>query len=141
MRERAGFVGYQLASALQWDRTKVSKIENGRTLPSEADIHAWVTACGFDGSQGEALAEELVALRDEGAVLHQRWRQRLRGGQAAIQSEWDELIRAAKMIFNFEMAATPGLLQTPDYARSMMLQAVRFHGASEDGIEPALAAR
>jgi transcriptional regulator with XRE-family HTH domain len=140
MRERAGFAGYQFADTLDWDRTKVSKIENGRTMPSEADIRAWVAACDYT-TKADSLADELIALRDEGSALHQRWRRRLRDGQVAIQTEWDELIRAAEAIFNFEMAAIPGLLQTTDYARAMMLQAVRFHEASEDGIEPAIAAR
>jgi len=136
MREAAGLTGEQLAEATQWDRTKVSKIENGRTYPTAADIRRWAAACGQRGA-----ADELVALGEEGQALHTQWRQRLHGGQVAIQTEWDELVRAATAIFNFELAAVPGLLQTPDYARSMMLQAVRFHGASVDGIDAAIAAR
>lgn len=38
--------GSALARALDWPQTKVSKIERGAQLPSQADLTAWVEAAG-----------------------------------------------------------------------------------------------
>src|SRR6185437_14379074 len=44
MRKAAGLTGDQLAVRLGWTRAKVPKIENGRQMPTEADIKAWAEA-------------------------------------------------------------------------------------------------
>jgi hypothetical protein len=45
------------------------------------------------------------------------------------------------MIRNFEIVIIPGLLQTPEYVRYRMLEAVRNYGAAEHGIDEAVTAR
>ena len=49
--------------------------------------------------------------RDAQAV-HRQWRHKLRGGHAALQAEFDTLVRGATRIRNFEVMLIPGLLQT-----------------------------
>jgi transcriptional regulator with XRE-family HTH domain len=137
MRRAARLTGDQLAGQLGWSRAKVPKIENGHQMPSEQDVMDWVAACG----QAENVADELLAMLNEGQALHRQWRQRLRHGHAAIQTEWDTLIRQASVIRNFEIVVIPGLLQTPEYARHRALEAVRNYGAAEDGVDAAIAAR
>ncbi len=137
MRMAAGLTGAQLASALGWAPSKVPKIENGHQMPSEQDIMGWVAACG----QPDSMADELLALLNQGQAEHRQWKQRLRRGHAAIQAEWDTLVRQAKVVRNFEIVQIPGLLQTPVYARYRMLEAVRNYGATEDGVDAAVAAR
>src|SRR2546429_3964159 len=41
IRVNAGLTGRRLALLAGWDRTKVSKIEHGRTTPTPADIQTW----------------------------------------------------------------------------------------------------
>lgn len=135
MRKAAGLTGDQLATQLGWPRSKVPKLENGRQMPTEADITAWAAAC----NQPAATSELLATLSDAQAV-HRQWRLR-GGGQVAVQDEFDALVRRATRIRNFEMFLVPGLLQTPGYARYRALQSVRLHGAPEHQVEDVVSAR
>lgn len=136
VRKVAGLTGDQLASQLRWPRSKIPKLENGRQMPSESDIMAWTRACG----QVDAAPALLESLSEAQAVHHQ-WRHKLRSGHAALQNDFDVLVRRANRICNFEILVIPGLLQTPGYARYRMLEAVRLHGTAEDQVEATVAAR
>jgi transcriptional regulator with XRE-family HTH domain len=136
MRKVAGLTGDQLAARLGWARSKVVKLENGRQMPTDADIRAWAEACG----QPEAIRELLDLLSDAQAV-HRQWRHQLRRGHAALQDEFDVFVRQGTRVRGFEVVYIPGLLQTPEYARYRILEAVRRHGTSETEVENAVAAR
>ena len=127
--------GDQLAARLGWGRSRIPKIENGHKMPSEQEIRDWVAACG----QPDEVAGELLALLSQGQSVHRQWRQRLRHGHAAVQNEWDTLVRQANVIRNFEMTLIPGLLQTPEYARYRELEIARIHGIRD--IDAGVAAR
>jgi transcriptional regulator with XRE-family HTH domain len=135
MRKAAGLTGDQLATRLGWTRAKVPKIENGRQMPTEADIKAWAEVTG----QQRATAELLGMLADAQTVYRQ-WRLGA-GGHEALQGQYDAIVRNAKVIRNFQIMLIPGLLQTPEYARYRALEAVRLHDADPDGIEAVVAAR
>ena len=134
IRKAAGLTGDRLAAMLGWPRSKVPKLENGRQMPTEADVKAWAEACG----QPDAVPELLGMLSDAQTVYRQ-WR--LGEGQAALQAQYDALVRSAARIRNFELLLIPGLLQTPDYARYRALEAVRLHGAPADSVDATVAAR
>jgi transcriptional regulator with XRE-family HTH domain len=136
MRRDAGLTGDQLAARLQWTRSKVPKLENGRQMPSAADIRHWADATGQAGE-----VPELLAMLGDAEVSRQQWRHKLRGGNAALQGEFDYLARGASRIRSFQVMVVPGLLQTPDYARYRALEAVRLHGAAEDQVAETVAAR
>jgi transcriptional regulator with XRE-family HTH domain len=136
LRKAAGLTGDRLAAQLGWPRSKVPKIENGRQMPTDADIRAWAEACG----RPDATPDLLDALSDAQAV-HRQWRHQLRAGHAALQAEFDALVRGAKRIRNFEVFLIPGLLQTPDYARYRALEAVRLHDTDAGGVEATVAER
>ena len=137
LRRSAGLTGDQLASRLGWARTKVPKIENGHQMPSETDIIRWVEACG----QPPETADKLLELLTQGQTMHRQWKHQLRQGHATIQTAWDRLVHQARMIRNFEIVIIPGLLQTPEYVRYRMLEAVRNYGAAEHGIDEAVTTR
>ena len=124
LRKGAGLNQGQLASALGWDRTKVSKIETGTQRPSGDDIRAWAATA----SQPEAAGELLDLLADVEAV-HRTWRGRLRGGGAGVQDDYDRRVRAAKRIRAVSPLVIPGLLQTAAYARAIMTQVQETWGA------------
>jgi transcriptional regulator with XRE-family HTH domain len=136
LRRDAGLTGDQLAARLGWTRSKIPKLENGRQMPTEADLIAWAQACG----QPEA-AGELLRLLSEAQVIHREWRHQLREGHAALQTSFDDLVRGATRIRNFQIMLIPGLVQTPDYARYRALEAVRLHGTDPDSVEATVAAR
>lgn len=72
---------------------------------------------------------------------HRQWRHRARSGQAKIQTDWDLLVRRAKLIRWFEVAIIPGLLQTPGYARCFVEENIREYGFPEDQADADVAAR
>jgi transcriptional regulator with XRE-family HTH domain len=137
LRQGADLSGAALAAKLGWIQPRISKIETGKQMPTAEDVAAWARACGAD----DATVDELLGVRVDAEVQHKRWQQQVRGGQAAIQQDYDGMVRAATVIRNAEVTTVPGLLQTPDYARYQAHQAVRLHDADPAEIEATVAAR
>ena len=115
MRRAAGLTGARLAANLGWAPSKVSKIENGNQTPAADDIRVWAAECGHPEAVGELL--DLLA---DVQTVSRRWKQRTRGGLAAIQDDYDRRAREAKRIRNSEILLIPGLLQTAGYARTLL---------------------
>ena len=137
LRKAAGLTGEQLAAQLGWkSRTRVPKLERGQQMPSEDDITSWAQACGHPEE-----VPELLDLLAEAQAIHEQWRHKIRRGHSALQAEFDKLVRGAARIRNFEIMMIPGLLQTADYARYRMFEAVRVHGFAEADVERSVAAR
>lgn len=136
LRKSAGLSGDRLAVELKWPRSKVPKLENGRQMPTDADLRAWADATGHP----EAVPELLDLLTDAQSV-HRQWRHQLRGGHAALQAEFDALVRGASHVRNFEVTFIPGLLQTAEYVRCRALETVRVHGTDPAKVEATVAAR
>jgi transcriptional regulator with XRE-family HTH domain len=125
MRVAAGLSGDQLAARLSerfgWaEKTgppKVSKIENGRQVPTAGIIRAWADVTGHP-----EITDELLDLLAALQTVHIRRRRMLRQGEAPLQEDYDQRARAAKRFRNVEIAFIPGLLQTSAYARSIIKQ-------------------
>jgi transcriptional regulator with XRE-family HTH domain len=115
LREEKGLSGQRLGEVLQWSQSKVSKIENGRTRPSVADIEAWAQACGA----GEARTADLVSLAESALTEARTWGPR-HGTLAARNREIAQSEQAATHLQNFQPAVFSGLLQTADYARRVI---------------------
>jgi transcriptional regulator with XRE-family HTH domain len=128
LRNEAKLNGKQLAEAAGWQQSKVSRIENGRQVPSEDDIRTWAALCGATPDVTGALLgllQDIIAGRND-------WRRRARHGQAAIQADYNRLVAEATVIRHFDTAAIPGLLQTPGYARVMLNQAILLGHVERD---------
>lgn len=127
LRQRAGLNGKEFAESVGWHPTKVSKIELGKQTPNDADITAWTRATRADDARDELLTE-LHNLE----LQYAEWRRQLRAGTRARQQTQIEREAKAKTIRVFEPALIPGLLQTAEYARSMLADAVKVYGAPDD---------
>jgi hypothetical protein len=112
-RERADLLGYELAKALGWHPTKVSRIEGGGQWATEIDVAMVLAYC-------RAKSEEYSRLRkmfrgdDDGHWLQPH------GTRAP--DELVTLVRhetTAGLIRCFEPLVVPGLLQTEEYARGV----------------------
>lgn len=135
LRRDARLTGQDLAEAHGWHRTKISKIENGRQTPSEADLEAWAVSCGVPQQTPELVA----ALRSlEGQYIE--YRRMFRAGLAGRQRSFGDFEAGATFIRNFEVCFIPGLLQTPEYARYRLAEALAANGAADD-LDDAVAAR
>ncbi|HEX6404187.1 MAG TPA: helix-turn-helix transcriptional regulator [Pseudonocardiaceae bacterium] len=131
VREEAGLSGLQLAKALGpgWRQPKVSRIETGLQLPTEAEISAWATAVGADPAP-------LLALREKASAEYGVWRERIAGagGPAAFQDELRALEGSCTaLLAEYQPALVPGLLQTAAFMREM---ADGEEFLAEDGITP-----
>jgi transcriptional regulator with XRE-family HTH domain len=136
LRKSAGLTQDALAAQLGWSRSKVPKLENGRQMPTSADVAEWAAVC----SDPDAAAE-LLGMLAEAQSVHRQYRHQLRRGHLAIQEDLDELVRDSKVVRNFEVMFVPGLLQTPGYARYRYLQSVRVHGFPAEQVEESVGAR
>ena len=128
LRTDAGLIGTDLADRAGWNQSKVSRIETGKQLPSDADIRTWATLSGA----AELVAAELLELLGDAQALHLDWKRRTRQGQAAVQASYNELVQGSKVIRHFETAVVPGLLQTAEYARCIAVEAASIHGTDDD---------
>ncbi|MFE2994059.1 helix-turn-helix domain-containing protein [Nocardia sp. NPDC059246] len=127
MRRAAGVTGRELARREGWHESKVSKIEYGKTKPSEADLRAY---CAHAGAEDQ-LPELRASLRNlDGAYLE--WRRLLATGTSSRQQHSVKLEKAARQIRNWQPQVIPGLLQTADYAASILAYAVEFYHLPDD---------
>jgi transcriptional regulator with XRE-family HTH domain len=140
LRATAGLSGNALAQRMGVVQSRVWKIENGKLLPAEQDIAAWVQATGAGGEVTGELLGMLAGARTEqafGAVL------RGRGGPAAYQERVRETEERSTRIGEFQVGVIPGLLQTAEYTRELvnLPAGLRTWGAGAGQIEDMIGAR
>jgi transcriptional regulator with XRE-family HTH domain len=134
LRRNAGLTGRQLAEALSWPASKVSKLENGRQQPTDADIRGWTEATGRRDAT-EALLASLHTLEEQ----HAEWQRLLRRGMRSHQDTVIARDARTRMFRAFEPTVIPGLLQTADYARARFEQGIAEFGVHD--VDEAVAAR
>ena len=120
LRQQARLSGRQLAEALSWPPSKVSKLENGRQTPSDDDIRSWTRA-----TNGEDEENALLASLHTLEVQHAEWQRILRTGVSPRQNELAELDQKTRFFRAFEATVIPGLLQTAEYARARFAEGIR----------------
>ena len=109
--------GSALARALGWPQSKVSKIELGRQLPSDADITAWLDASGGTDSDTAEVTRLFTDARLEHRSFGDVWRT---GDIAADQADIAEAESRAEVISEYQPSLVPGLAQTPAYTRAAL---------------------
>lgn len=132
-RTTAALTTSALGEQAGWSHAKVSRIENGRTLPSVDDIQTWAQICGLKNSATKQLITELKATRS----LHLQMRSSAGVDQAEHQQTYSEILAAATSIGMFETYAVPGLLQIADYAQAVLEVWGRFLNFDDTTLEAA----
>lgn len=125
MRQGAGLTVAALAEALDWPKSKVSKLENGRQFPSADDLTSWGQACQVESGTIERLIDQL----DSSKAVHVEFRKQAADGQVPVQEGYTELYRSSRRVVKVETVVVPGPLQTVDYARALMTIAAVRTGA------------
>jgi transcriptional regulator with XRE-family HTH domain len=106
--------GTELARRLGWPQPKISKLENGRQTATPDDLRAWADETGRPDAYGELLA------RLRGFESHIRsWRRQLASGHKPVQDTHLSAHADASVFRGWESSMIFGILQTPDYARSI----------------------
>lgn len=110
----------ELAAAAGWSgsgKTKVSKIESGRQLPSIADIDAWADITAAPErvrAQWKTLAEQAAAERSAG------YGKRMSNGQEPVQKEYTDLAAETTRFRFVETYVLPRYLQVPQYTKAIL---------------------
>jgi len=116
LRKRAGLTGDQLAERLGWSQAKVSKTETGKTMPTAADVRAFAEATGVEPGQVRALVGRFAEL----ATQVTGWRTLLRSGIVGSQRLVGEIDQGTTVLRQVDTTLLAGLLQTAEYARSVL---------------------
>jgi transcriptional regulator with XRE-family HTH domain len=132
IRRDAGLSGTELARLEGWQPSKITKIEHGRQTPSEADLRAWCEHC-------RALAElpDLIAAVRSIETQFAEWRRVIRGGIRRRQEASAAVYERARLFRIYEPQVIPGLLQTRDYAVSVLSTSISFFRVPDDADESA----
>ncbi|MGW0394109.1 helix-turn-helix domain-containing protein [Streptomyces sp. NPDC003042] len=119
--------GTALARRLGWPQPKVSKLENGKQTATPEDLRAWADGTG----QPEAYDELLARLR--GFESHIRsWRRQLSSGHKRVQDTHLAAHADATVLRGWETSMVMGILQTPDYARSIFTRYAELQQSPRD---------
>jgi transcriptional regulator with XRE-family HTH domain len=112
LREAAGTTIDQVAERLNCSASKISRIETGQSGVSSREVRDILAAYQVEGELGEWLVEMAREAKQRG------WWQ-LYG--TVLTSAYVGLEAAAAELRSFEPLVIPGLLQTEEYARAMVL--------------------
>jgi transcriptional regulator with XRE-family HTH domain len=115
MRRKAGFSGHALAGMANLSQSKISRIETGVVLPNPDDVEALLRALGEDDDVilrfREWAAASIPGHDDEDPSP---------GLIGRFQETYVEYEARARTIRLFQPTLIPGLLQTSEYARSLI---------------------
>ncbi|MBF6166355.1 helix-turn-helix transcriptional regulator [Streptomyces gardneri] len=135
LRRAAHLTGLELAARCGWHSSKVSRIEGGKQMPSEADLAAWCEACG-----NIAVLDDLVANARNLQSMYLEWQRTVASGHARRQRQSIDLEAQTTQIRWYAPDTLPGLLQTEAYARAILTACIAITGGRDD-LEDAVAAR
>ena len=135
-RKAAGLTGDRLAAQLGWPRSKVPKLENGRQMPTEADLTAWAQATGHPDA-----ATELLDMLAEARLFTGSTGTDCAAAMPLSRRNWTSSCGAPSASATWKYCSFPACSRPPTYARYRALEAVRLHGTAPDGVEATVAAR
>jgi transcriptional regulator with XRE-family HTH domain len=130
LREAAGTTIDQVADRLECSASKVSRIETGQSGVSSREIRKILAAYEVEGPKGDELVEMAREAKQRG------WWQ-LYG--TVLTGAYVGMEQAAAELRSFEPLVIPGLLQTEEYARAMVLAG--WPGASTEEVEQRIRVR
>jgi hypothetical protein len=131
----AGLKGRTLAARVGWYESKVSRIVNATTPPSEDDVRAWCVACGAD----DEIPDLIASLRDARGMWVE-WRRMERSGLRVAQEQILPLYERTHAFRAYSPSLIPGMIQTPAYL-SAVLRAIQQRRGLIDDVEEAVAIR
>ena len=132
IRRDAGLSGTELARLAGWQPSKITKIEHGRQTPSEDDLRVWSEHC-----HASAELPDLIAAVRSIETQFAEWRRVIRGGIRRRQEASAAVYDRARLFRIYEPQVIPGLLQTRDYALSVLSTSISFFRVPDDAEESA----
>ncbi|MEV8311254.1 helix-turn-helix transcriptional regulator [Streptomyces flavidovirens] len=127
--------GRDVAARTGWQPSKVSRLENGKTAPSDDDVRAWCAACEADD-----LAADLIAASRTADSMYTQWKRLQRTGLRRLQESRVPLYERTNLFRVYTSSVIPGLVQTDQYAQALLTSITQFHGTPDD-VADAVASR
>lgn len=134
LRLAAGHSGEELARRGGWSQSKVSRLELGQGLFRPSEVERWLQLTGAT----EAERASVVALAEALSTEVTRWRRAEMLGLARLPMDIARVEATSRLIQTYQPLAVPGLLQTAEYTRRLML--LVYPGGRPD-IQAAVSAR
>ena len=100
-------------------RSEVSRLELGQGLFRPSEVERWLQITGA----AEAERASVVALAEALSTEVTQWRRAEMLGLARLQMDIARVEAASGLIQTYQPLAVPGLLQTAEYTRRLMLRA------------------
>ncbi|MCP2257781.1 Helix-turn-helix domain-containing protein [Streptoalloteichus tenebrarius] len=135
LRQASGLSGVRLAARCNMSQSKISRIETGRVLPTVVDVERILRALEVDSS----VSQELLNLTRLANVDYRSSRSYAKVGLWRKQDELRALTEMSRTVRHFLPAIPTGLLQVPDYARSVLSRVVSLK--AERDVEKIVQAR
>jgi transcriptional regulator with XRE-family HTH domain len=135
IRSDADLTGRAFATAAGWHFTKVSKLENGARVPSEADVRTWCRVCRADDQ-----VPDLIAAARSVELMYVEWRRQMRAGMRHSQAVRLPAYERTRLFRLYEPGLVPGIFQTAQYAAAVIASFMKFSGVPAD-LDEAVAAR
>lgn len=129
LRERAGLTQAEAARRVGWERSTLSRIEKPAIRAADDNIRALLQLYGLDADRHDAIVR----------LNHDSWQ---RGWWTAYGDAFTGnflmLEDQAPQICTYETMLIPGLLQTPDYARTLLRE---LRDGDDEDLDRLVAAR
>ncbi|MER5371835.1 helix-turn-helix transcriptional regulator [Streptomyces sp. NPDC002553] len=132
LRGEAGLTGAVLAQRAGVGQPTVSKVENGRMVPSLDVLGRLTRALGLDESTTQEVRDLLVAVEAAPGAAE------LAGAKGPAESPLDQAVRSAQLVRSFQCVVLPAMLQSAEYARHVFDSAP---DSTPEGVGRAVAAR
>jgi len=113
LREQAGMTGEQAAAAVDWEQSKISRMENAKMRITSGEVMELCEAYGIDGEERVRLVQLARNAR------HRNWWHEY--GEVVKKGFIDYLGFEAEALSyrSYEASIIPGVFQTEEYARAI----------------------
>lgn len=135
LRADAGLTGAVLAQRAGVGQPTVSKVENGRMVPSADVLGRLSRALDLDDVSSREVHDLLIAVEAAADELHT---DETSSDLASVGVVLDDVVRSARLIRSFQCVVLPAMLQSAEYARHVFDSAPN---ASPEAVGRAVAAR
>ncbi|MFE6400403.1 helix-turn-helix domain-containing protein [Streptomyces alboflavus] len=135
IRKDSGKTARAVAATAGWHESKCSRLENGKTPPSDEDIRIWTRICDAEDQTADLIA---TARGIDG--MYVEWRRLESSGLKRVQESVLPLFERTLWFRFYQSWVVPGLLQTEDYTRTVLNTVVTVRDTVDD-TEGAVAAR
>ncbi|MFJ9717789.1 helix-turn-helix domain-containing protein [Streptomyces sp. NPDC101213] len=110
LRAEVGLTGAALAERAGVGQPTVSKVENGRMVPSADVLERLSDALGLDGATAREVRDLLVAVVAASETAKA-------SSEVPDGATLDEAVRSARLVRSFQCVVLPAMLQSAEYAR------------------------